>query len=157
MTTSAEIVDFLMRLPHISDAQPCTLKLNDCSYPAARYRATSQVPKGSPAWQRGEREHTSEMIYAVGMLPKDYLRTSHIAYTMAGDTREWFIASYAGERRHRRQMVVQPTEYHPFGNSVLLSPWSVPDGTAIDHYEAKPYHRLPASAEQSDGETDLDH
>lgn len=67
MTTPQDIATYLQTLPHVRDVQPITLTIHGVSYPAARYCTQMTTPEHSPAWQRGERSYTQEMIYVAGI------------------------------------------------------------------------------------------
>lgn len=150
MATSHDIATYLRSLPHVHDVVPCIVTIGRVTYQGARYMQILTTSPGSDAYRRGEREYTQDLIYLAGMLPGRYLRgrylrSSPLALTMQGDSREWYVAGYYGEVVKRRRVIAESSEYHPFGNSILLAPWEVPDGMAIDHYESSPYRRVAAS------------
>lgn len=78
---------------------------------------------------------TREGIYVLGYAPKSYWRSSRVKFTLEGDTRTWFIASYfpAGQRHGDNDS----NEFHPFGAMFQLQPWSHDE--AIDRFEERPY------------------
>jgi hypothetical protein len=139
MTTNTEIAAYLSNLPCVRNVTACTVTIGPNVYPAAHYWQDLTTPEGSQAYQRGERTYTREMIFIVGMLPSVYLRSSRQAFTRTDDTREWYIASYAGLKKNGKQAAQEINEFHPFGNSFLLAPWDCAE--AIDHYESTPYRR----------------
>lgn len=128
---------------HVISVQTGQITIGRQTYPAARYVENCETPQGTPAYARGERGYTREMIYCVGMLPSAKLR-GNLALTIAGDTRDWYVAAYYGDVSSRKQEVKVPNEFHPFGNSFMLAPWSVPSGGSIDEYARVPYRRMRA-------------
>jgi len=140
-TTAIDVANWLKGLPHIHGVEPCTVIIGDVKYPAARYRSTTKLDPSTRAYQEGKRTATSTMIYCVGMLPKAYCQSTHKAFTGI-DQYEWYVACYSGVLSKHNQAKQLASEYHPWGNSFQLSPWDVPDGQAIDHYERVPYKRL---------------
>lgn len=135
------VADYLMTLPGMLAATPCRVTIGKESFPAARYTQRLPIAPGCPAYARGEREHVITSIYVAGMVPNQYKRTSHLAFTIEGDSRDWYIACYAGAIIKRRQNTQAPAPYHPFGNSFVLKPWDLAE--RIDHFERKPYARIP--------------
>jgi hypothetical protein len=151
MTTPAQIADYLRSIPkaRITSTKPCTLTIGKTVYPACRYTETLNTPIGCEAYRRGEREYTREMIYVTGMLPSANLR-GNVAFTIAGESDEWYVATYFGNVSARKQETKEPTKFHPFGNNFLLAPWNVPDGQAIDHYARVPYRRVTVTIAHAD-------
>ena len=140
MTTPHEIADYLASLPRVHSVIPESVEISGKVYPACRYQQTMTTPEHSAAWNRGERNYVQEMIYVVGMLPA-VKRNGNVAFTMPGDSRDWYVAGYYGAVKARKQATMPPAEFHPFGNSFLLAPWDVVD-SKIDTYERHPYKRV---------------
>ncbi len=134
-----QIGDWLAGLGGVFDVVPMTVQIGKTCYPAARYQQTCKVPENSQAWLRGEREYVRDMIYCVGARPACYRRSDKTCFRFIGDSRDWYIASYVLDDVASNP---QYSEYHPFGEAFQLAPWAVMDGTAIDHYEPKPYARV---------------
>ncbi len=67
-------------------------------------------------------------------------RNGNVAFRVAGDARDWFVAGYYGNVVNRQQAKASPNEFHPFGNSFLLALWG--SDTAIDAYTRTPYKRV---------------
>lgn len=150
MPTPSDVVSYLASIKNakITRVIPCYVTIGRQTYPAARYMETMMTPTNSPAWARGEREYTQEVVYCVGSLPSAKLR-GNVAFILSQhadwgieETREWYVASYYGDVKAGKQETKAPNEFHPFGNSFMLAPWSVPDGGAIDHYARVPYRRV---------------
>lgn len=121
------------------------LSIDGSHYPAARY----------------ENQNGRPMIFAVGALPKSYVRRRATAYRFGESTCDWYVACYApsnlsSRRRFRPQLSSNDSpsrEFHPFGATFQIAPWDVPSGEAIDKYhywrgEHKPYTRVSASFEE---------
>ena len=124
------IIEFLNKCG-MQNIQPVTVKINGKTYQAAKY--TNKTGHG-------------EDIYCVGFLPPVYLRSSHVCFTIPGDKRDWYIASYFPISKNRCQPLPQDIdpEYHPFGPNFMLTPWTVKD-SQIDSYEKAPYKRIEIS------------
>lgn len=141
MTTSQEIAAYLQTIPTVTSAIPCTVTIKGTSYPATRYTERLQNSPGTRAYDEGKREYTREMIYVVGSLPA-VKRNGNVAFNLQGDTRDWYVAGYFPSYSGRKpQPVHAATEYQPFRNMFLLSPWDNLD-TKIDTYERVPYKRV---------------
>ena len=141
MTTAKQVSDWLAALSGVFESTPLTVQIGKTSFPAARYKQRLSILENSPAWLRGEREYVREMIYCVGERPACYRRSSKTCFRFIGDSRDWYLASYVPRDANDSRF----SEYHPFGEGFQLAPWNVPDGTAIDHHEPKPYARVGAS------------
>jgi len=140
VTTICEsLAAYLSRIPTVTRVETSFITIRGEQYPAARYTERLQHTPGTPAYARGEREYTREMIYCVGMLPA-VRRNGNVAFRMPGDSRDWYVASYYGNVKNRKQETAEPDEYHPHGNMFLLAPWDI-DGATIDQYERVPYKR----------------
>ena len=143
MTIYEELGAWLARLPQVTNVQTGSVTIGRTTYPAARYTKRLQHQPGTRAYQEGKREYTREMIYCVGDIPA-CKRHGNVAFTVADDSREWYVAAYYLAYRGRgKQAQAERNEYHPFGNSFMLAPWDVPDST-IDQYERVPYRRVAA-------------
>jgi len=130
------------------DVRPCTVTIGKATYHGAHYRETLDIPRNTPAHARGERKYTTEKLYLLGDLPAAYKRSSKTCFRFIGDSRDWYVAC------HSTPEVVNDDRfkpYHPLGVSVMLCPWAVPDGLAIDHYEPKPYARVGATIDYREG------
>lgn len=151
MTTPAQIAEYLRSIPNarVTSTAPCTLTIGKVSYPACRYTETLATPAGCEAHRRGEREYTREMFFVAGMLPSAN-RRGNVAFTIAGEPCEWYVAGYFGNVRDRKQEIKSPDEFHPFGNDFLLAPWDIKDGLPIDHYARVPYRRVAITVAQAD-------
>lgn len=145
MTTPSDIITYLTGIKNakITRILPCYVTIGSRTYPAARYTEHLMTPENCDAWRRGEREYDREMIYCVGFLPSAKLN-GNVAFTITGEPSEWYVAAYYGNVVKRKQETAEPNEFHPFGNSFLMAPWSVPDGTQIDHHARVPYRRVAA-------------
>ena len=144
MTIYENLAVYLKSLPGIHDVHTMTLKLGRDEYPAAVYKQTLNIPEGSDAYRRGERQYTREMVMAIGKLPAHYCKSSRVAFVVNGDTREWYVAGYSGQIKYGKQAEQEVDQYHPFGNDFLLAPWDRTD-QKIDSYEDTPYRRVPAA------------
>ena len=150
-----KLADWLNGFDHITAVTPMTVTIGSATYEACSYVARFETLEGSSAYDNGERHYNRSLIYCLGKLPSCYLRSSRHAFLINDDPADWFISSYfpaiqprrqaAGSRQAsgRRQADVQPTDFHPFGATFMLSPWDSP--CAIDEYESRPYRRLRIS------------
>lgn len=143
MTIFEELGLHFAKHAHVSSVKTGTVTIGRETYPAARYVEYLETPTGTPAYARGERAYTREMIYCVGNLPSAKVR-GNVAFTIAGDTRDWYVAGYYGNVTARKQEIKGPNEFHPFGNSFMLAPWDIAD-SKIDTYARTPYKRVPAT------------
>lgn len=75
-------------------------------------------------------------IYLVGEVPR-WLPIRHVCYPYQGQ--EWFVSCYM-DAKNFRTLDTSKQQYHPFGLSFQVSPWTLPE--AIDHWETKPYARI---------------
>ncbi len=141
-TMPNSVAEWLHGLEGVFDAVPLSVQIGKAIYPAARYQQRLTAPENSEAWRRGGREYVREMIYCVGARPAAYVKSGNTCFRFIGDDRDWYIAGYV-----LKDVASDPryAEFHPFGEAFQLAPWSVPDGTAIDHYEPRPYARVGAS------------
>jgi hypothetical protein len=153
MTPPQDIVAYLLTLPHVTEATPCTVIIRGGHYPAARYVTKTPIDPGTQAYARGERIATNEMIYCAGPIPA-VNRRGNVAFRMVmphkpaseQDARDWFLASYYPAHKGRKpQSPPSPdsefARYHPFGWNFLLSPWVEVNGVKIDSYARVPYNR----------------
>lgn len=137
-----EVADYIRnKSTSVDSCEPVTVTIGNQVYPAALYTETLDTPPGCDAYRNGQRIYQRTMIYAVGMLPRSYTKSTRVAFKVADDSRDWYVAAYFGNLKHRKQEVASPSEFHPWGNMVLLAPWDLPD--AIDRYEPTPYRRKP--------------
>lgn len=145
MTTPSDVITYLAGIKDskITRMLPCYVTIGRQTYPAARYWETLMTPTGTPAYARGERDYTRETIYCVGFLPSAKLR-GNVAFVIDGEPAEWYVAAYYGNVTGRKQSAAAPSEFHPFGNCFMMSPWSVPDGSKIDYHARVPYRRVAA-------------
>jgi hypothetical protein len=120
-----KIASWLRDLPDVSEAMPIEIRLGIRVYEGARYV------------QRGE-----DHIYLAGTLPASYKRSDKECYVLAGDGREWFIAGYWQDNNAVQLTPEQIQQYHPFGKSIILVPWTAPE--KIDRHAKKPYRRVSA-------------
>ena len=122
------------------DVRAVTVKIGAETFSGASYRQDCTPPQGA----RNVAVYTQEAIYLVGKLPKVYVRNRHkVAFTIAGGNREWYVASYMPEDKGGKQADLIPSEFaefHPFGASFQLMPWSV-DGK-VDDGEPRLYTRV---------------
>jgi hypothetical protein len=136
--------DYLRTLDGVYDVHPVKVTIDLVDYEACRYRRVGHAPAGSRAWLEARAVgtddlYTEEAIYVVGPLPACYLRSKRIAFTLSGDHREWYLASYM----LAASITEQNAQYHPFGTMFMLMPWEVPDGGQIDRWAHHPYRRIP--------------
>ena len=138
MTTPSTIADWLRTLPDVQEASPLTIKIGRTVYPAASYHQWRTAPDGGV--------YVHEAIYLVGPLPAAYKRSRRVALTLPGEAAEWYVGGYFQESNPQPQHA----PYHPFGPNVLLMPWRVPSGEAIDAHEwpEKKYRRVPVGIER---------
>jgi hypothetical protein len=78
-------------------------------------------------------------IYLLGDLPSCYKRSRRTCFRLGSRDGDYYIACYAnknvtGDLRYQR--------YHPCGPNFMLSRWDVPDGSAIDAHEQRPFTRV---------------
>ena len=128
MTTQArQVATYLESLgDHIHSVRPVSVTIGKVTYQGAEYGQT-HFPEGL-------------RIFLVGELPKCYARRPNgTCFKFQDDSHDWYICCYADDKAVREK-----SEFHPFGRTFILSPWSVPSGEAIDRYELKPYDRVPA-------------
>ena len=148
------ISTWLSTLPGVHDAIPGTVRIDGETFPAVRYKRTTArttaILPGCPAYDRGERETTREVLYCVGMRPKrmrqkyqfgsEYV-SKHV-YTLPGDARDWYLCCYGEDIKPEH------SASHPFGPSFMLSPWEVPSGEKIDAWhQEKPCIRVMVSVQ----------
>jgi hypothetical protein len=141
--TPNDVVSYLtgIKNAHIVSCVPVTVTIKGKVYPAARYIERLDTPVNTRAWNEGERTDEREMVYCVGPLPACKVH-GNVAFTVEGETNEYYVASYSGRVHNRKQEYVAPgKEYHPFGNDFILTPWTVP-GQKIDTYARVPYKRV---------------
>lgn len=109
--------------------QPCTVVVDRYVFEACRY--TQMLVGGT---------EPREMIYCIGQCPAH--RRKLVCYTLANDTREWYVAGYADPRQPIKP---EHKEYNPFGHNFLLSPWTA--NGKIDDGERYVYQRIPLSVQ----------
>lgn len=140
------VASFLAALPQVRESLPYSVTIGRQTFHGARYRESfAYLHDGRDSTGRtfkaGDR-YMRESIFLVGALPAAYQRRAKTCFRLIGDSRDWYITCYATEETARDSRYA---EYHPFGQTFIISPWDVPDGTAIDHYEPKPYTRVGAT------------
>ena len=139
--TPQKIADLLLTLPDVTYAEPCTIAVKGTRYAAARYAQRCTVPPGCRAYTEGKRFYTQVAYYIAGGLPA-VKRNGNVAFRIAGDSHDWYVASYYPAMNGRKQAcMVAPSEFHPFGAIWLLHPWDIED-SKIDTYERVPYKRV---------------
>ncbi len=146
------LASYLAQFDHITSVTPMKIEFpygkKMETYPACSYLARFKTVENSPAYDRGEREYWKSFIYLIGELPSSYRKNRKIVFQIPGDPEEWFVSSYwPSLLRHKQEIPQIPNEYHPFGPSFLISPWSFPE--PIDQYETHKYHRLPIRLTQT--------
>lgn len=139
--------EWLSGFDHTLDVTPCKVEIKGTSYDACSYLARFTAPEGSAAAQRGDAPTYRSFIYCLGYLPACYRRSSRVAFTMAGDPAEWYVACYFPGVHKGMQEPVSPSEYMPFGANFIMVAWDAP-GT-IDQYEDKPYKRVAIKVTKS--------
>ena len=88
-----------------------------------------------------------EMLYALGALPKCYIRRSKTVFNFEGDARDWYVCCHTSETCTQEPY----KKFHPFGHSFQLAPWESEGGAGpIDAHnywrgEHKPYTRVSAA------------
>lgn len=140
MAQATAVADFLRPLPGVHGVAPAVVTINRITYAAARFFRDYAITPGCRAYTEGQRHGTEECVYVTGMLPT-VTRRANVAFRIGTDARDWYVGSYAGQVRRGRQEVQAPDRVHPFGNSFILFPWSVP-GSTIDAGERRPYRRV---------------
>lgn len=144
-----QVTRWLEALPHIINAKPVTVRIGRETFEGAEYEAVGRYESSMTGVQSGEHkageEYTNRYIYLVGTLPASYRSRKATCYNFAGDSRDWYVCCYMDAANLKPQFV----PFHPFGQTFMLAPWEVPDGTAIDRYESKPYTRVAAVKTES--------
>ncbi len=124
------------------------VKIGDQVYTACSYKQERQPLPGAT----NQNVDVHEAIYVKGGLPKAWLKRRKTCFTIEGDKREWYIASYYPDYKAGKQLPFNPepqfAEHHPYGPTFILCPWDVPSGEKIDSYEYKPYDRVAVKVEQ---------
>lgn len=137
---------WLSGLPGCHDVKALTVTINKEGFVAAYYKQDLVAPDNC----RKPGRYTREAVYCLGLLPKMYRRTPCLAFTLNGDTRDWYIACYYPAFRHGKPEPLKPefAHAHPFGPSFILMPWDLNDGSKIDTGMPDPYTRLPITMER---------
>lgn len=131
---------YLASLPSIAQIVPGTITIKGTDYECAWYTQTSQPVPSAP----NQSVSHDRRIYCLGKLPACYRRSSHTVFRFPADIRDWYIACYM-DTANLHRLKPEQMKYHPFGEMFILSAWQVPDGSAIDRYETRPYTRIAAT------------
>lgn len=133
--TPNAVADYLRTCAGMLQVQPCTVSLFGKTFPAAFYKQECEPLQGA----RSQEKYVRECIYVAGQRPTTMRkRDAKLCYTRTDDVREWYTAAHMDS-----DPGAQFAPFHPFGANFILAPWEVPGGEKIDHYEPKPYVRVP--------------
>ena len=141
MTTPTEIVAYLLsdKCPKIKQATAIHVTVEGQVFPAARYRSHHEYRVGMDVVAKGERKageaYTQEGIYVVGLIPKLIDNGRIIAFTIPGESHEWFITGCS------------PIQKAPLGSFFVLMPWT--EKNPIDHHAIYAYKRVAISIAHS--------
>lgn len=135
------LLEWLTSLPRVHKAEPVRVAIGSQTYEGVKYVEYLYYEKGMDIVRRGERkdgeQYTREVVYLLGDLPREYKRTTRIAFRLPEDQRDWYLACYHDGR--------DAPNKPPFTPNFMLMPWDVDQ--AIDHYETingkKPRTRIP--------------
>lgn len=137
--TCHDIAEWLRGLPNTSDVHPLRIVIGDEGWAAASYIQTFRYTSSMDAVTRGHvkagEEYATESIYAVGTLPRCYIRRNKTVFRREDDTREWYVAGYFDPNRVNGDFA----HSNPFGRNFILKPWT--DHEPVDRYERFKYDR----------------
>ena len=129
-TQSKQVAVYLEGLgAHIRNVRPVIVAIKGVTYYGAQYDQIGHYESSMAAVQRGERKHGEEYtdsgrIFLVGSLPKCYQRKPNgTCFVFPRDMRDWCIGTYATAETVKDSRYA---EYHPFGETFILMPWSAP-------------------------------
>ncbi len=137
-----QLSDYLAQFEHISDVTPMTLTIRGKSYDACSYVAKFNTPV-CPLTGSIRARRLWRIIYCIGGLPSVYRRNTRVAFSIAGDPSDWYIASYwpyLYAHMHKQDLSAVPGEHQPFGPNFLLTQWDVKE--PIDKYEPTKRQRV---------------
>jgi hypothetical protein len=127
-----DVVEWLRGMSEMIDVRACRVEIGDESWEGAEYVQRLTPPPGS----RSTEAYDNRAIYLVGRLPKGYTGNKSRCYNVDGV--DWYVSGYwSGSDDDAFD------KYHPFGRNFMLRPWDTSDGQKIDHYEMRPYRRIP--------------
>lgn len=143
MSVANQVAEWLDSLPNVTGVRPCVVTLGKEKFEGASYVSRLQYSASMDVVRRGERKEGEACyrrnIYLVGSLPRDKKRGLKVCFPYEGQ--DWYVTCYyQGSDNPAEEERVK--EYHPFGHTFVLGPWDVPDGSAIDDGERKPYRRV---------------
>ena len=131
--------EYLLSLPGVTLAIDCSVTIDGETLQACEYRQIVPIHPGCPAYDRGEREHEKHALYVVGKRPAKVKARGKFDgdsyppkfyFRRDADERDWYCACY-----HDGPIEPEFAQYHPFGPSFMLMPWTVPSGEAPDYYQ----------------------
>jgi hypothetical protein len=128
MVSNKKLVEWLSQFPAVSDVREISVSIKGTTYNGASYRDSNFGDK--------------PRLYLLGALPACYRRSSRTAFVIGGN--DWYVACYMEARRIEENPSFAP--FHPCGEHFMLCRWEVPDGSAIDRFELRPYNRVPVLA-----------
>lgn len=151
-------LEWVTSLAGVLETKPVTVSFGDLLKPNDPKNKKPPEVYAQSVWYRREFEpppgcqrpdkYVLEMLYVVGFLPR--CEDLKVCYTVEGDEREWYlIGGFYGNTKATRRKPMEPSEFNPFGNFFMLGPWDDAEalpayrGQKIDHYEPKPYQRVP--------------
>jgi hypothetical protein len=130
-----KLVSYLRALPNCRDVHAVRVTMariqagQQLTYEGAQYVDTDDQPR----------------LFLLGDLPKHKLRRPHTCYVIDGI--DWYVACFMSSERLAMRIAGRPEDFHPFGPTFILLPWSLPE--PIDKW--KPYDRVPTIIQQWPG------
>ena len=120
-----QLTTWLSQFPTVSEIREINVTIKGTTYNGVSYRDSNfgNEPR----------------LYLLGALPACYRRSSRTAFVIDGV--DWYVACYMTAER----ITLQFAPFHPCGEHFMLCRWGVPDGSAIDRYELRPYNRVAAT------------
>lgn len=122
------LANWLAAMPHITCVRDIVVTIKGKRYAGAAYH---------DAHDAGNKMR----LYLLGELPACYRRSARTAFVIDGA--DWYVACYMQSEETMRDP--RYSSHHPHGKHFILCRWAVPDGSAIDRYEPRPYNRVAAT------------
>jgi hypothetical protein len=147
MTEVQRLYNLLTGLETVKSTEIKTIKIGSYTYDAALYTQELSYTKDMMACTHGDKKpgdkytRTSYLCLA-SCLPVEYRKSRKTVYNFNNSPIDWYVSHWSGNPDAKKELrpYAEGFTLGAFG----LSPWNVPDGTPIDHYEEKPYTRIPA-------------
>jgi hypothetical protein len=122
------------------DIREVEVKIGRATYEGCRAKQRREPRSAIPNAAQDERE----FVYLLGDLPAAYQRSRRTAFTVEGESCEWYVVMWVTPETASHSTYGQ---YHYEGNGAfMLQPWTLDE--KIDKFEAAPYQRVKATVRE---------